>query len=88
MSAYEALSLMIQTFFPLPMSARNCLKLHSVPRALMMKREKSLELITKQQANTAYLAKLEESIEEARNGEVYQFWGKGKFNETPHGVDL
>jgi hypothetical protein len=39
-------------------------------------------------ANAEYLAKLDNSIEEARNGEAYQYLGKGRFNETPQKVDV
>ena len=42
----------------------------------------------KQQVGASYLTKLEESLEEARNGQAYQFLGKGKFSETPQGIDL
>ena len=36
-----------------------------------------------QQANADYLTKLDKSLEEAQNGEAYQFFGKGKFSDTP-----
>ena len=36
--------------------------------------------------NIAYLNMLDSSLEEARNGEAYQYMGKGKFKETPEKV--
>ena len=45
------------------------------------KREKALR-------NVEYLAMLDNSLEEARSGETYQYLGKGKFSETPQKVDV
>ncbi|MCL2225338.1 MAG: hypothetical protein FWB96_10275 [Defluviitaleaceae bacterium] len=39
-------------------------------------------------SNADYLAKLDNAIEEARNGEAYQYFGKGKFSDTPQGMDI
>ena len=39
-------------------------------------------------AKAEYLAKLDSAIEEGRNGEAYQYFGKGKFSDTPQSVKL
>jgi len=39
-------------------------------------------------ANSEYLAKLDNAIEEARNGDAYQYFGKGKFSNTPQRVEI
>ncbi|MCL2578274.1 MAG: hypothetical protein FWE27_09575 [Defluviitaleaceae bacterium] len=39
-------------------------------------------------ANAEYLAKLDNAIEEARSGEAYQYFGKGKFSDTPQKVNV
>ncbi|MCL1844820.1 MAG: hypothetical protein FWF77_02840 [Defluviitaleaceae bacterium] len=39
-------------------------------------------------ANAEYLAKLDNAIEEARNGEAYQYYGKGKFSDTPQRIGV
>ena len=39
-------------------------------------------------ANAEYLAKLDNAVEEARNGEAYQYFGKGKFSDTPQRLDV
>jgi hypothetical protein len=38
--------------------------------------------------NDEYLAKLDNAIEETRNGEAYQYYGKGKFSDTPQKVNV
>ena len=38
--------------------------------------------------NAEYLAKLDNAIEEGRNGEAYQYFGKGKFSTTPQAVEI
>ncbi len=45
------------------------------------KREKALK-------NAEYLAMLDNSLEEARNGEAYEYLGNGKFDETPQRADV
>ena len=57
-------------------------------KALVREQKIPFELSTKQQANIDYLTKLDNSLEEALNGESYQFFGKGKFNETPQKVSI
>ena len=57
-------------------------------KALIREKKVPFELTTTQQANTEYLAKLDTSVEEAKNGEAYQFFGKGKFSETPQRIKL
>jgi len=37
-------------------------------------------------ANIEYLAKLDNAIEEGRSGEAYQYFGKGKFSDTPQRI--
>ena len=44
------------------------------------KREKALR-------NIAYLAMLDDSFEQAKNGEVYEY-ESGNFNDTPQKIDL
>ena len=39
-------------------------------------------------ANIEYLAKLDNAIEEGRSGEAYQYFGEGKFSDTPQRVEL
>lgn len=38
--------------------------------------------------NAEYLAKLDTAIEEARSGEAYQYFGRGKFSDTPQKVSV
>ena len=47
-----------------------------------------INILDDEKSNTdnEYLAKLDNSIEEARNGEAYQYFGKGKFSDTPQKV--
>ena len=56
--------------------------------ALIREQKVPFELITVQKLNADYLAKLDNSLEEARNGEAYQFFGKGKFSDTPQRIDV
>jgi len=57
-------------------------------KALVREKRVPFELTTIQKSNADYLAKLDNAIEEAGNGEAYQFFGKGKFSETPQRVDI
>ena len=57
-------------------------------KALVRERKVPFELTTIKQANADYLAKLDNSIDEARNGEAYQYFGKGKFSDTAQRVDI
>ena len=52
-------------------------------KALVREKKVPFELTTIQKLNIDYLMKLDESLEEARNGEAYQFFGKGSFSDTP-----
>ena len=57
-------------------------------KALVREKKVPFELTTIQQANADYLAKLDNSLEEARSGEAYQFYGKGRFSDTPQRLDV
>ena len=57
-------------------------------KALVREQKVPFELTTIQKLNIEYIMKLENSIEEARNGEAYQFYGKGSFNDTPQRIDI
>ena len=57
-------------------------------KALVREKKVPFELTTIQQSNADYLAKLDNSLEEAKNGEAYQFFGKGKFSETPQRINV
>ena len=57
-------------------------------KALVREKRVPFELTTIQKSNADYLAKLDDSLEEARNGEAYQFFGKGKFNDTPQKINI
>ena len=57
-------------------------------KALVRERRVPFELTTVQKSNIDYLAKLDNAIEEARNGEAYQFFGKGSFSDTPQRIDV
>ena len=57
-------------------------------KALVREKKVPFELTTVQKLNIDYLAKLDNAIEEARNGEAYQFLGKGSFDETPQRIDI
>jgi hypothetical protein len=39
-------------------------------------------------SNADYLAELDNAIEEARNGEAFQYLGRGKFSDTPQRIDV
>ncbi|MCL2420786.1 MAG: type II toxin-antitoxin system RelB/DinJ family antitoxin [Defluviitaleaceae bacterium] len=62
--------------------------INSSLKALIREKSVPFELRTVQKSNSEYLEKLDIAIEEARNGEAYQYFGKGKFSETPHRVDV
>ena len=55
---------------------------------LVVLSEKEYNELDKARRNAEYLKKLDNALEEARNGEAYQYFGKGKFNETPQRVDV
>ena len=57
-------------------------------KALVREKRIPFELTTIQKSNTDYLTKLDNAIEEARNGEAYQFFGKGNFSDTPQRIDV
>ena len=57
-------------------------------KALVREKKVPFELATTQKLNVEYLAKLDNAINEARNGEAYQFYGKGNFSDTPQRHDV
>jgi len=57
-------------------------------KALVREKKVPFELTTIKKPNADYLTKLDNALEEARNGEVYQFFGKGRFNDTPQKIDI
>lgn len=57
-------------------------------KALVREKKVPFELTTIQLSNADYLAKLDSAVEEARNGDAYQFFGNGKFGDTPQRVDI
>jgi len=57
-------------------------------KALVREKRVPFELTTIQKTNADYLAKLDHAIEEARNGEAYQFLGNGKFSDVPQRIDV
>jgi len=57
-------------------------------KALVREKKVPFDLTTIQYSNVEYLAKLDNSIEEAKQGEAYQYFGKGKFSDTPQKVEL
>ena len=57
-------------------------------KALVWEKRVPFELTTVQKSNIEYFAKLDNAIEEARNGEAYQFFGKGDFSDTPQRIDI
>ena len=57
-------------------------------KALVREKRVPFELTTVQKSNIEYFAKLDNAIEEARNGEAYQFFGKGDFSDTPQRIDI
>jgi antitoxin component of RelBE/YafQ-DinJ toxin-antitoxin module len=50
-------------------------------KALVREKKVPFELTTTQQANTAYLAKLDMSLEDAKENGAYEYLGKGKFSD-------
>ena len=57
-------------------------------KALVREQKVPFELSTVQLANAKYLQKLDDSLEEARNGEVYQYFGKGKFKKASKKLNI
>jgi len=57
-------------------------------KALVREKKVPFELTTIQKSNADYFVKLDNALEEARNGEAYQFFGKGNFSNTPQKVDI
>jgi DNA-damage-inducible protein J len=57
-------------------------------KALVREKKVPFELTTIQKSNADYLAKLDNAVEEAKNGEAYQFFGKGNFSDTPQRIDV
>ena len=57
-------------------------------KALVREKRVPFELTTIQKSNADYLAKLDNVLEEARNGEAYQFFGKGSFSDTPQRIEV
>ena len=57
-------------------------------KALVREKKVPFELTTAQQANAEYLAKLDNAIEEGRRGEAYEYFGNGKFSDTPVKLSL
>ena len=57
-------------------------------KALVREKRVPFELTTIQKSNADYLAKLDDALEEARNGEAYQFFGNGSFSEIPQRLDV
>ena len=62
-------------------------------KALVREQRVPFELTTKQYNNAAYMAKLDNAIEDAKEHGVYEYLGKDKdgkalFSETPQEADL
>jgi addiction module RelB/DinJ family antitoxin len=57
-------------------------------KALVREKKVPFKLTTIQKSNADYLAKLDTAIEEAKNGQAYQFFGEGSFSDTPQRIDV
>ncbi|MGL4207805.1 MAG: type II toxin-antitoxin system RelB/DinJ family antitoxin, partial [Candidatus Adiutrix sp.] len=57
-------------------------------KALVREKKVPFELSTLGHNNTAFLAKLDMSLEDARENGAYEYLGKGKFSDTLKKIDI
>jgi len=62
--------------------------INSSLKALTRERKVPFELTTAKRSEDDYLVKIDNSIEEARNGEVYQYFGNGRFSEDNKRINV
>ena len=57
-------------------------------KALVREKRVPFELTTVQQTNAAYLAKLDNALEDAKENGAYEYFGSGKFSDDLRKVDV